>query len=254
MTNSGDYAATELKVRSLFLQSVAKMMAHKEFMLDEKAPEELHDFRVWLREVRSNLKNLAFLFDNKARLQQLLAELAWIDDLMSGVRDAAVLHKLVGVKNSAPQKLLIEAVNSPRADDLIAELQDFVEHEKMKKRFVRDFDKFAKPLFKHRYSELKKITRDVNYKESRDRKLHQVRIAAKRVRYLGEVCVLHSPNKKIARKVERLIAAQTMLGDYNDLVIARSWLNDKKIKPELDAVLADQQTLLRKTMQAKLRF
>jgi CHAD domain-containing protein len=249
-----NYQATELKVRALFLQSIAKMLAHKEFMLDAKAPEELHDFRVGLREVRSNLKNLSFIFDNKDRLRALLQELAWIDDLISAVRDAAVLRKLVGVKSSTAQKILAEAVNSPRCDEMLVELQDFVQKAKMKKRFVRDFNAFAKPLFKHRYKELRNIARDVNYKKSSDRKLHRLRIATKRVRYLGEVCVLHTPSKKLSAKVERLVTAQTMLGDYNDLVIARNWLSGNNGDQQLDALLATQQLELRRLMRAKLRF
>ena len=254
MNGSSTYQATEEKVRALFLQSIAKMLAHKEFMLDEKAPEELHDFRVGLREVRSNLKSLSFLFKNRQRLELLLTELAWIDDLISGVRDAAVLRKIAGVKNPAPQKLLVEAVNSPRADELLLELSDFVENEKMKKRFVNDFIKFALPLFKHRCRELKKTASNVNYKKSRNRKLHQLRIETKRVRYLGEICTLHPPSKKINRKVERLITAQTMLGDFNDLVIAQNWLQENQQNPELQLVLEQQQKDLRKAMQAKLRF
>ncbi|MEY4262375.1 MAG: hypothetical protein RLY88_83 [Actinomycetota bacterium] len=98
MNGSSNYPATEQKVRALFLQSIAKMLAHKEFMLDEKAPEELHDFRVGLREARSNLKSLSFLFKNRQRLELLLTELAWIDYLISGVRDAAVLRKAMQAK------------------------------------------------------------------------------------------------------------------------------------------------------------
>lgn len=250
----GDYLEIELKVRDLFLQSVAKMMAHKEFMLDAKAPEELHDFRVGLREVRSNLKNLSFLFENKERLRTLLLELAWIDDLISAVRDAAVLNKIVGVKSSAAYKLLAEAINSPRGDELFLELQNFLHNAKMKKRFVRDFLKFAKPLFKHRYKELKNLARELNYKKSSDRKLHQIRIATKRVRYLGEVCIRHTPSKKIATKVAMLIEAQTMLGDYNDLVIARNWLNANSGDQQLALILQNQQIEARNLMRAKLRF
>ncbi|WP_296631081.1 CHAD domain-containing protein [Rhodoluna sp.] len=250
----GDYKETEHQIRNLFLQSVAKMMAHKEFMLDAKAPEELHDFRVGLREVRSNLKNLSFLFEDKERLRALLIELSWIDDLISAVRDASVLRKVVGVKSTAQQKLLAEAINSPRCDEMFLELQNFLQNAKMKKRFVREFMKFAKPLFKHRYRELKKMTRDVSFKKSSDRKLHQLRIATKRVRYLGEVCILHTPNQKMAAKVTKLVAAQTMLGDFNDLVIARNWLQANDGDQQLDQLLANQQFELRGLMGAKLRF
>ncbi len=59
-----------------------------------------------------------------------------------------------------------------------------------------------------------------------DQQLHQIRIAAKRLRYAAEAAepVVGKRARRVASAAERL---QTQLGDHHDAVVAEAWLRDR---------------------------
>jgi CHAD domain-containing protein len=68
-------------------------------------------------------------------------------------------------------------------------------------------------------------------KEPADEQLHAVRIAAKRARYAAEAAAPIS-GKPAARFAEAVAGLQQTLGDFNDAVVARTWLTS--VAPSLD--------------------
>lgn len=206
--------------------------------------EGVHEARVAVRRLRSHLRSFLPVLD--AESANVLGErLSWLQDHLSAVRDADVLiagiHQLAACVPDADQST-IERVLQPfhekrrrGYDDLRAML-----HGERYTVLLRDFvDTARQPPLKtpcaseparaivpailsDAWSTLRKRVRRRSDPPS-DRELHAIRIAAKRVRYLGEalIPVAGSPARRFASSAERL---QTVLGRQHDAVLAREQL------------------------------
>ncbi len=197
--------------------------------------ERVHQSRVALRRIRSNLRTFRLLVDPSWGTS-LRAELAWYGGRLGQVRDLHILSDLVTVKG--PEVLDPEAVD--RLDSVVglrmaAALADVATERGGARRFqlneqmmvLWDGPEFkAKaqrpagellPEMLHRaWHDLRGAARSAR-KDPTDANLHKLRIRLKDLRYGCETVALVAggPAKKTARSAEAL---QSKLGDLHDAV------------------------------------
>ena len=224
-------------------------------------PEDLHQFRVAARRLRSDLGTFAPLLD-PTWARPLRDELRWLGNEAGAVRDADVLRlrlegrfatlpasdaavsvlllgRLENARSRARTRLL-HSMSTDRYDLLI----DALISATSEPHFVADDPKIASrqarrvaiELVRKRWRRLRQAA-DALDAGSPDEDLHEVRILAKRCRYAAEAAA-----KVFGRDVRRFSRAiaevQEVLGDHQDTVVAEAWLHGAAKAVPLAGVLA----------------
>ncbi len=208
-------------------------------------PEHIHKMRVALRRLRSALATFRPLFD-RDRTEPLRDEMRWIAGLLGGVRDLQVTHgRFRDVLSAESPEVVIgpvaqridehlarelraardeldDAMRSQRYADLGAALTQLAERPPWRVEDAPDAD--AALMRKRVRKDWKRLRRAVEDAAAsppgrRSESLHEVRKAAKRVRYAAETVM-----PEFGEHAERLAAAaedvQGILGDHHDRVTA----------------------------------
>ncbi len=211
-------------------------------------PEDLHQFRVAARRLRSDLGTFAPLLDS-VWARPLRDELRWLGNEAGAVRDADVLRlRLEGRfamqpaydaaasvlllgrlehARSRSRTRLLHSMSTDRYDSLI----DALISATREPHFAADDPKAASrqarrvvvELVRKRWRRLKQAA-DALDVDSPDEDLHEARILAKRCRYAAEAAA--KVFGRDARGFPRAIAElQEVLGDHQDTVVAEAWLH-----------------------------
>ncbi len=220
--------------------------------------EGVHQMRIASRRMRSALASYAPVLRPGATTD-LRAELRWLGQVLAPARDAQVIReRLLEQATSQPDLLVLGPVVRRIDDDLRAAFQSgrdaatealdgeryfrLLEH---LETFVRDLpvrrkagDPAADLLPTLLKRDLRRVRRrhraylHADVPDERDRALHEVRKAAKRLRYSAEsaVPVLGKRATKLARQAEAL---QELLGGHQDTVVARQVLRDLGVSAHL---------------------
>ncbi len=234
-------------VRNVLAGSVDQIIRHDPGTRMGENPEDLHQYRVAARRLRSDLGTFAALLD-PAWATSLREELRWIGGEAGVVRDADVLGirlhdhfvDLAPSDSAAGQRLLsrldrersvartslLNSMSTPRYDELIVSLIAATNVP----RFVQDRPRLPgraaqgvlAELVSKRWRRLYEAAQ-VLTPASPDAELHEVRIKAKRCRYAAEAAAnVHGRN---ARKFAAAVAdVQEVLGAHQDTVVAEDWL------------------------------
>jgi CHAD domain-containing protein len=248
-------------VRDLVQHSIAngleRLLDHDyRLRLDPADPpmHSVHQARVATRRLRSDLKTLGPILD-PVWVSHTSSELRWLGDRLGQVRDADVLADrlrtdsaelptVAGGAEEIQERLaeqrrgfsaeLAEAINGDRYLKLLerlssgAQLPPFY----VDGHSLHELGQAPKPGDRARdvvpgltlipWKRLQKRVRKAGGNPS-DKQLHQIRIAAKQLRYAAEAAapVIGKPAERIARRAEDL---QTVLGDHHDAVVAETWL------------------------------
>ena len=211
--------------------------------------EAVHKMRVAIRRLRSVLRTFTPVLD-KASVQWLREELGWLGSILGPVRDSDVLRshlealldtlpptevlgpvrdELDGYLAETRQVALAEALDAMRGErylDLLDVLRAVSLAPPTSAKAQQSINKAASWLL-HR--ELERVAKRVEaanrYENSSDheRELHEVRKAAKGMRYAAETFepVLGKPVRRIA---QRFVAIHELLGSGQDAVVARDLL------------------------------
>lgn len=229
--NESSTAAAAL--RRIAVACIAHMQANEDGLLASRDPEYLHQFRVGLRRLRSCLR----LIDDD-RLRPLAAEARWLQSALGPARDwdvfvtetltplARVRRKDVAAFRGRCREVrrkhgedVRAAVRSPRYTALLLALGEAFASDDIGgtslKRPVGDFA--AAVLAKHD-RRLRKRGADVP--EASPRARHEVRIAAKRLRYAAEFFGSLYQEDRVQHYVKALQGLQDVLGALNDAAVA----------------------------------
>jgi CHAD domain-containing protein len=242
-----EIAAPELDARStagdvarVVLAQAADQIVRFDVQLRTGANEDVvHHARVAVRRLRSHLRSFSPLLDSH-RTCRLRDELCWLQDSLSEARDSDVFlaeMRRLGASLPEPDRGALEHVLQPfhearerayqrvaatlREERYVALLRDIVDAAKVPPLAASAagpaYDA-APALLTKAWSTLRKRVRGRATPPS-DRELHAIRIAAKRLRYLGEALapVAGAPVRQLAEAAEGL---QTVLGEQHDAVIA----------------------------------
>ncbi len=212
-------------------------------------PEAVHDTRVALRRLRSVLATYRKQFDRDA-VAHLRNESSWLAGTLGTARDSEVLREhLRAALAKEPAELVLGSVATRLDDelssafqqgreaaqavldedrylDLLDELDAFLERPPLTDLARRPARKVVPRLVRRDWRRLQKAVAHAESQPAgsdRDEALHEVRKAAKRLRYGAESAtpVFGKPARRLAHTAKKL---QTVLGDHHDLVVARDLL------------------------------
>ncbi|HEY5097353.1 MAG TPA: CHAD domain-containing protein [Acidimicrobiales bacterium] len=205
--------------------------------------ERVHQSRVALRRIRSNLRTFRLALD-PAWGTSLRAELAWYGGRLGQVRDLHILRDVVTVKG--PEALDPEDVD--RLDSVVgvrmaAALADVAKERRGTRRFQlneqmmvlwdgpefkhkarRPAEEVLPPMLHRAWRDLRGAARTAR-KDRSDVNLHKLRIRLKDLRYGCETVALveGGPARKTARAAEQL---QSKLGDLHDADFSITWFEE----------------------------
>lgn len=208
-------------------------------------PDGVHKMRVTLRRLRSLLATFAPLFDADVVLS-LREEVRWVAGELGGARDSAVVRKrLVDLartpeERAAADRLLAElgetetnglaravaALDSERYTAVLRDLNSFAADPP----WVSDLEGSVDEVQRRRvWRDWKRLRRrveaasDASSGDARQTALHEVRKAAKRLRYSTETLApVHGDDaKRLARGAKRI---QTELGEVQDSAVSQAVL------------------------------
>lgn len=245
-------------LRSIFLIHLAELSRALPLVVADNNPQGLHDFRVALRKLRSNLKSLGAFFQEKSISQDYVERLNWLDDLISRARDADVLAETIGqalvdlrlpedrtvghLRTVLNEQVLNARVRlevgfkSKKTHDLLVDLTEFLRTTPMVPELAEDYKNQIVKLNHKRSKRLTKKVLSLNIRNATNSQLHAIRIECKRLRYLAEAS-LPVLGKNEQKHIDALMKAQTLLGLHNDLAMAIKWTKTAAKKAEVKAGL-----------------
>lgn len=236
-------AAAKDVIRSVLAQSVAHLLRHDPIVRTGGDPEAVHQARVAIRTLRSNLRTFGPLLSPEWT-EPLRTELGWLGLALGAVRDREVLlDRLRGRATSLPhgdqraaaallsvldkeiedlRRKLIVDLDSARYVDLIERLVAAA----LMPATLPDADQPAKDVLPKlaagSWRRLRSAVRQLPENPT-DPELHRIRILAKRARYAAEAvqAVAGPAAANFAKAASKL---QTVLGEHQDSVTAQAWL------------------------------
>jgi CHAD domain-containing protein len=226
-------------VRAALARSVERIVRYDAKLRLHADEDAIHDARVAVRRLRSDLRTFLPLFDATWACA-LRERLRWLQDGLSAARDADVL--IAGLRHfsetlpdadrrhlddvlvpfHAARDAAYDRVRAMLRDaryvPLLQTLVDAAKRPPFNARADEPACDAIPPIIEDAWSTLRKRVRRRTRPPS-DRELHAIRIAAKRVRYAAEavVPVIGRSARALARSVEDL---QTILGKQHDAVVA----------------------------------
>ncbi len=208
-------------------------------------PEDVHQARVALRRLRSNLRTFRTLVEPEwsAELRQ---EAGWLAGELGGVRDREVLldrleseikgldarDQRVGESLTVNLRAELEesraelrsAFDSERYLDLVELLIEAARRPRLTPDAAAPAAELLPALTRRPWRALRRGVQGLP-ENPPDDALHRIRILAKRARYAAEAAaiVVGSPATRFAK---RAAALQTVLGEHQDSVVARTWIRE----------------------------
>jgi CHAD domain-containing protein len=244
-----DALSVFMRPRPLWAQSAAYELDGVQRRSD--ATERIHQSRVALRRIRSNLRTFRLLLD-PAWGTALRAELAWYGNRLGELRDLHIISEIISgaapeVMGAADVDRLNDAV-STRVDTALAAIaaerggaRRFNLTEQMMVLWEGPAfnDKASKPagevlpvMLRRAWHDLRSASRRAR-KDPADENLHKVRIRVKELRYgCNTVALIEGgPARKTAKAAENL---QVKLGDFHDALYSIDWLRTLAVeRPDL---------------------
>ena len=244
--------------------SLRRLLFHLPLVRTTQEPEPVHQARVAARRLRSDLSTLGEVLKRKPQ-RRMRSGLRELGRRLGSLRDADVMAGRLGesvskLSDEEQQEAgayleridqerevlrtrVLDYINSPRCATEIDRLVEALDKPPVWRPHVRA-RRILPPLVARRWNRLKRRVDRLGAVPS-DRKLHRVRIEAKRCRYAAELAV-PVLGKDASRLADALADVQSALGEVHDAVVLEAWLRDasKGLPAQLAAVarsLIDQE-------------
>lgn len=280
---SGEPSMAEL-IRHALATSTARMVGHDAGIRLGGDPEDVHQFRVATRRLRSDLRTFAPMLDPDW-VRSLREPLWWLAGEVGAVRDNDVLterlHAQAGTLPDADnhgadlllarlaeqgelaRARMLAALRTCRYSSLLDALVAAAHEPSWRATGSGDADAPARSLLadvvRRQWRHLRRAVDALGATPS-DADLHRVRILAKRCRYAVEAALpaLDRHAGHHARDHAVLLAAaladvQTVLGEQHDALVAEQWLRSAAAQEPDCAVAAGQLIALQRIDNARLR-
>ena len=210
-------------------------------------PDAVHQMRVTTRRLRAALQAFPMVLPKPAT-EGLRDELRWLGQVLGDARDAEVLERhfqaaladlpaelVIGPakarvtlhfapEQAAARKAVLKALDSRRYFRLLDDLDRLVEDPPQTSAATAAADEILPQAVAHAYRRTKRRmgrARRAPVGAARDVALHEARKAAKRARYAADAAE-PAFGKKARRFASRMKAVQSVLGDHQDAVTART--------------------------------
>jgi CHAD domain-containing protein len=262
---------------AVLASGVSRLVDHDPGVRLGEDPEELHQARVAIRRLRSDLRSLHDVFE-PGWADALRSELAWAAEPMGATRDADVMIQrlwhdvaMLAPEDAEPASHLLDLLASTRLK-LQAEMWQSMETERyvdlLESLVAAWQDPQLGPAAELAAADLAPLLAARAWKRMRkaakaalalgqgerdadsDSSLHRLRITAKRCRYACEAAalVVGKPARQLARQIARL---QDVLGSFQDCVVAEAWLRRMATGPlRLDQAVAVGELIACQRVQA----
>lgn len=258
-------------VRGALAEGVVQLVRSDPAVRTDAGMESVHDARTAIRRIRSDLQMLGPVLE-RTWARPLAEHLEWIGSLLGAARDADVmldrLHRqssAVPADDATAAQPIVEAYERARNEarervraglrepcyaSLIDEAIAAVKHP----RFAVDPDDRAAAwmpkVLRRAWKRARKRVEIVDATPT-NRQLHQVRIGAKRLRYIAEA--FEPVAGRSARSfVKRLTRFTALLGEQHDAVVNQQRLQEYATQPAV-AFVAGQLTALEGSAAAAVR-
>ena len=240
-------------VRAAISSSVQRLLDHESRVFAGRDGEAVHQARVAVRRLRSDLKSFRPLVDRqwsdslRQELRGLGGELGAVRDLdvfldrirgdaasagTAALRDSGVLAVIAHVRadRTAARKRLLAGMRSDAYAQLRARLVEAARTPKTTLAAILTARKALAPIVKRRWKRLRQAVEALPRRPA-VRALHRIRILAKRCRYAAEAAIgaFGAPAHRFALAAAAL---QDSLGDLNDAEAARARLRRFRNRPE----------------------
>jgi CHAD domain-containing protein len=242
-------------IRSAVARSTIRLVSHEPITRVGEDPEGVHQARVAVRRLRSDLRTFRPLLD-RDWAEALRVELRWLGRLLAPVRDAEVLgarlqeriEAMIGLELASAKVLLdgleadrlearrrlLDGLDSRRYGELVVRLVRAALEPVARSGLVERPPVNLGSLMDRPWADLSKRAAALGSGSS-DAALHATRIDAKRVRY-GAEALAPVFGKRVSRFASAAEALQEVLGEHQDAVVAMAWLADRGIEAEDPAV------------------
>ena len=230
-----------------YLTSQAEALKSQDMMVRRDEPGAVHDMRVAARRLRSTLRTFRRIL-RRADTGELAGELKWLGGVLGEPRDAEVLagHLLAALGQFPAEQVVgpvqarvrarfaparaearsaaMAALRSQRYFSLLDRLDELLADPPFGPWAPRPAGEVLPAEVRRAYRRTaRRVRRAVQAPRgpSRDRAWHQARKAAKQARYAAEA-VTPVAGKQARRFAKRMKKVQSVLGDHQDAVMARS--------------------------------
>lgn len=245
-----------------YLDAQASRLSALDPAVRRDKPDAVHQMRVAIRRLRSSLQSFTAIVP-EPDTRNLRAELKWLGGVLGAARDTEVLadHLRAGLA-AVPQELVIgpaqarisvhfaaqeaetrhaviEALDSGRYRMLRAELSRLLDSPAATPAADEPAGKVLPRVVSRTYQRTRRrmrLARHTPAGHERDVALHETRKAAKRTRYAAEAvapALGKTTGRKARRFAKRMTRVQSVLGDHQDAVIARTAAREIGIRAHL---------------------
>lgn len=240
-------------IRSAVARSVSILLDELPGTRAGDDPEHLHQARVAIRRLRSDLRTFGPLLD-PAWARPLRDELSWLADSLGRVRDAdvldltldAVTRDVAAIRTddvlelraafdegrAAARTALMEDLDSGRCAALVAALRDAAADPRTAPQADDPAATTLPSLAAHPWRRIRRAVARLD-DPPEDVDLHRIRIHAKRCRYAADAVTpaVGKPARRFSKAMARI---QDCLGDLNDAVVITAQLREMSIaRPEV---------------------
>ncbi len=220
---------------------VAALDENDRDVVGERSPDQVHDARVALRRIRSQLRTFTTLVD-PVWAREIRTEIAWYEDLLGRVRDcdvlaarlldrtgsrrepatAAAITARLAAERASQLRLLADGRTSRRYLALRSSLDELASRPPLRSRASLDASTSLLPRLATPWRDLRASARRAARNPDAEA-LHTLRIRAKQLRYGAEMseAVLGDDARTLAGACAGL---QGHLGRYRDAGAAAAWL------------------------------
>lgn len=245
---------------TVYLNEQVARLKQEDLRLRTGDADGVHEMRIAARRLRSVLATYRPVLA-PGSAEELRADLKWLGGVLAPARDAQVQRKRLGeLVSSQPADLVLGAVAQRIDDELGARFRSGHSEAELAltgKRYFRLLDQLdaftSAPPFSEAadqpvrrgvprllQADLKRVRKrhraveDAADQHARDLAHHEVRKAAKRLRYAAETArpVFGKRAKRLGTRAKRI---QQVLGEHQDTVVARAILREIGVRAHLDA-------------------
>jgi CHAD domain-containing protein len=239
---SGSPTAREV-IHAAIARSVESHLLHLPIARVGEGTEGVHQARVALRRLRSDLRTFSPLLD-PIWAAALSAEVRWLGDRLGEVRDAdvriEVLNRVIDEEPSIDERdavalveylriernqahaRLLEALDSARCAELLDGLVGAAADPRTAPQADDPSEENIPGLVDRPWRKLRKAVGRLGPRPTHA-EIHRIRIKAKRCRYAAEAVepAMGKPARRLAKAMKRI---QNSLGDLNDAIVIRAHL------------------------------
>ena len=208
----------------LFSAALAQVEINARGVAQSTDPEFLHQLRVGLRRLRT-VQRAFRIPGTKRRLRKFKPALAAARDWdvfygwLENARVSPELKSLARRKRAAARRQAQQVLSSRAFDQFLRCARRCVHESKASP--LKALEWFYRKALKH--------ARRIDWEDEEDR--HALRIRLRRLRYACEFFAPFFPGTQYAAYLKRVKALQDLLGELNDIAVARRLLKEMKAEP-----------------------